>query len=385
MRLSGFLTIVLLVFAGLCAEVRAQDAETAAFITLLGNDTLAVERFEVTPSGLTAEVVLRTPQTTYRRYDIRFDDQGGLERFESVIHDGGADADELRREVVTPTAGGLLIASSADDGATERTAEIDDSAFPFIDMVHWPFELALRTVAGRGVDSTVVPMFTGRGAIPFVFRRVGSGGMTIQHPFRGVMDVEVDAAGRLVHLDAGQTTRKLTVTRVDDVDPVAVAARFVAEDQAGRSFGALSGRGEFATTVGDANITIDFGQPSKRGRDIWGALVPFGELWRTGANLATHITTDRTLAFNGTVVEPGTYTLFSIPEGDGGVLIISSQTGQNGNSYNPEHDLGRVPMHVQPLDDVVEDFLIDAVPAPEGGQLRLLWDRTAYVIPFAIR
>src|SRR5690625_1842996 len=179
MRLSGFLTIVLLVFAGLWAEVRAHDSVPPALTPFLGNERLAVGRCEVTPSGLTAEVVLRTQQTTYRRYDIRFDDEGGLERFESVIHDGGADADELRREVVTPTAGGLLIASSADDGATERTAEIDDSEFPFIDMVHWPFELALRNVAGRGVDSTVVPMFTGRGAIPLLFlpSRLGGDGL----------------------------------------------------------------------------------------------------------------------------------------------------------------------------------------------------------------
>ena len=384
MRFSCLTTICVLAMIGWTADVYAQDTETAAFTTLLGNDTLAVERFEVAPAGLTAEVVLRTPQTTYRRYDIRFDEQGGLERFEAITHDGDADARELRREIITPSAGGLHIATTTEEGTSERTVESGDATVPFIDMVHWPFELALRDFAGQRADSVTAPMFTGRNVIPFIVRRAGADRMTIQHPFRGVMDVEVDAEGRLVHLDAGQTTRKLTVTRVDDVDPVAVAARFVSEDQAGRSFGALSGRGETANTVGDANITIDFGQPSKRGRDIWGALVPFGELWRTGANLATHITTDRTLEFDGVVVEPGTYTLFSILEADGGVLIISSQTGQNGNSYNPEHDLGRVPMHTEPLDEAVEDFLIDAVQTSDGGQLRLLWDRTAYVIPFAI-
>src|SRR5690625_7137275 len=99
MRLSGFLTIVLLVFAGLYAEVRAQDAVTAAFITLLGNDTLADERFEVTPSGHTAEDELRTPQTLYRRYHTRFDYQGVLDHVDAVIQQGVVVRDHLRLSV----------------------------------------------------------------------------------------------------------------------------------------------------------------------------------------------------------------------------------------------------------------------------------------------
>jgi hypothetical protein len=100
---------------------------------------------------------------------------------------------------------------------------------------------------------------------------------------------------------------------VDDI-----VERWTEQDAAGRSVGALSGRARMTSNVGGATISLDYGTPSKRGRSIWGALVPFGAVWRTGANQATHFETDRDLVL-GTgrdtlVVPTGRYTLFSIPE-----------------------------------------------------------------------
>ncbi|MFW5972846.1 MAG: DUF2911 domain-containing protein [Bacteroidota bacterium] len=384
MRLYSPICLLLLGLVA-CRPAATQDDGRAGYVTLLGDDTLAVERFEHTPDGMRADVVLRTPRTTFRQYEIEFDDDDQLVRFESATREGGADAPVVRREVVTPTADGLRFETTADGETEQSTIEGDPSMLPFIDMVHWPFEIALMRAANTGQDSLVQHLFTSRGAMPFVFRNLGNGRMSVQHPFRGVMDVEVDPAGRLHHLDASQTTRKLTVNRVSDVDVEAVASRFAAQDAAGRSFGALSGRGFTEATVGDANISVDYGQPAKRGRDIWGSLVPYGELWRTGANRATHIETDRTLVFDGLEVPPGSYTLFSVPEADGGTLIINSQTGQNGNSYNPEHDLGRVPMTAEPLSETVELFTIDVTEWGDGDAIRLQWDEMELVAPFEVR
>jgi hypothetical protein len=356
----------------------AQDR--AAYITLLGTDTLAVERFEHHADGMTAEVVLRTPQTTVRSYDIRFDDEGHITRYEAITR-----GEQIRTDVILGDRGVLVGTTEQGADSAEYTVNGHPSMLPFIDMVHWPFELALMRFAETGQASMEFPMFTGRNPVAFELSRQADGTMSIRHPFRGAMDVEVDDVGRIVRLDAGQTTRALTVNRVDDVDIDAIAARFQAEDAAGRSFGALSGRGEEQATVHGANISVDYGQPAKRGRDIWGGLVRHGELWRTGANRATHIETDRTLVFGDLEVPPGTYTLFSIPEADGGTLIINSQTGQNGNSYNAEHDFGRVPMTARPLSETVELFTIRATEEGEGGALRLQWDNMELMAPFVVR
>lgn len=378
--------ISLLLLACLAAgDVAAQDR--AAFVTRLGQDTLAVERFERTPSGIEATVLLRTPQTTLRHYRLDLDEAGALRRFEAETRapDAPADAPPTRRAVFTPEGDSLRVEVTEDGGTQSRAVAATAEALPFLDMIHWPFELMLPRAAASGRDSLAQPLFTERGGLAFTVRRTGEGAMTVTHPFRGTMAVEVDPLGRLLRLDAGATTRKLTVERVPEVDLDVLAQRFAALDAAGQGFGPLSGRDGAEAIVHGATIALDYGQPARRGREVFGALVPWGELWRTGANMATHLETDRPLAFGALEVPAGRYTLFSIPEPEGGVLIINRQTGQNGNAYDSAHDLGRVPMTVEALPEPVELFTMRVEETAEGGVLVLEWDRTRFAVPFTVR
>ena len=158
---------------------------------------------------------------------------------------------------------------------------------------------------------------------------------------------------------------------------------------AGRSVGALSGRARPSSVVGGATIGLDHGTPSKRGRTIWGALVPFGAVWRTGANEATHFETDRDLVFgtgSDTLAVPaGRYTLFSVPERDGGWLIINRETGQAGTAYDSTKDLGRVRLVARSLSAPVETFTIKAETEGDANILRLQWDNAERVVPFRVR
>lgn len=368
------------------ATALAQDDNTAAFITWLGDDTLAVEQFRRGAERMEATVVLRTPQTTVRRYVLDTTPDGQLQRLETSVHDSATptDAGLLRREVITVEGDSLLIEATEEGETQTRRIAGGAEALPFLDMIHWPFEMVLTRAYASGQDSVAQPLFTGRGTQPFVVRRLSADSMTVRHPFRGTMGVRVDDEGRLVRLDASKTTRKLTVERVPPVDIEALARRFVERDAEGGSFGPLSGRGAAEATVDGATISVDYGVPSKRGRDIFGALVPWGAVWRTGANRATHLTTDRALRMGDLVVPAGEYTLFTIPEADGGLLIISRQTGQGGTSYDETQDLGRVAMTREPLPETVEDFTIRVEDTDAGGDLKLMWDQTAFVVPFTV-
>lgn len=385
--LSGLLLIALgLNLACDAPSEQSAASDDAAFVTWLGDDTLAVEQFARDAEQMTATVVLRTPETTLRTYTLDVTPDGLMERFEAVVRDPMADAgaDPLRRTVVVPENDSLRV-ETTEDGETEtrRVAGGADS-LPFLDMIHWPFDLMLARAYATGRDSVAQPLFTGGGTQPFVVRRLAADSMTVTHPFRGTMGVTVDDAGRLVHLDASNTTRALTVRRTSSVDIEALAQRFAEADAEGQSFGALSGRGTAETTVDGAEITVDYGVPAKRGREIFGALVPWGEVWRTGANRATHFTTSQTLQMGDLTVPAGEYTLFTIPEPDGGTLIINEQTGQGGTSYDEAQDLGRVDMTTETLSQTVEDFTIQVEDTDDGGALRLMWDQTAFVIPFTV-
>lgn len=381
---------IALVFAGwlllLVAGCTSPQPEQDAFLTRLGNDTLAVERFAHLPDGMEATVMLRTPRTTLQHYRLTLDADGGFQELTARTLDpqAGPDAEPLETAVTRLEGDSLRTTITEADGTTRTLATAaGPDVLPFLDMIHWPFDLMLTRAAGA--EETTQPLFAGSNTLDFTLRSVGPDSMTVTHPFRGTMGVRTDAEGRLLRLDAAGTTRKLIVERQGQVDVEGLARMFAERDAAGQTFGPLSGRGETVATVGEATITVDFGQPSKRGRAIFGALVPYGEVWRTGANQATHVTTDRDLRLGDLRVPAGTYTLFSIPEADGGQLLVNRQTGQGGTSYDAEQDLGRVAMTHTELDEPVEDFTIDVVEDSSGqGRLRLMWDRTAYEVPVRV-
>ena len=364
------------------------EAETAGFVTRLGDDTLAVERFTIMPGGMEATVAVRAPRTTLTAYTLDLGPDGGLEAYEAVTRQP-LTGEILRRQAVTSAGDSLRVTSSETVGETEvRMVAGAERPLPFVDLVHWPFELMARRAVAAG-GPLEQPLFTSRGVVAFTSDVEDDGSVTVTHPFRGSMVVEPDDDGRLLELDAGATTRKLTVVRVEDVDVEAAARRWAQMDAAGRSAGELSGRAEAAGDIGPATISVDYGVPQKRGRAIWGALVPWGELWRTGANRATHLETNHALVLgegDGALAVPaGVYTLFSIPEADGGVLIVNRQTGQGGTTYDEARDLGRVTLARSPLDETVEAFTI-AVESTgaRSGVLSLRWDRDAFSVPISV-
>ena len=102
-----------------------------------------------------------------------------------------------------------------------------------------------------------------------------------------------------------------------------------------------------------------YSAPSVRGRTIFGGLVPYGEVWRTGANAATTLKTSGALQIGGLNVPAGTYTLYSLPTADGWKLIVNKQTGQWGTVYDKAQDLGRVDMSAGSTAVPVETMVID--------------------------
>lgn len=382
-------TLFLLAMAALPGTGQAltvQQVDSAAFVTLLGDDTLAVERFVWTPDGIEAETLLRSPQTRVGKYMLEMDDQGQLVRYSGSVWQGGAfEGEPLQRETVVREGDAFAVERTGGRGGT-GTFEADAPVYPFIDMIHWPFELMLRRAHGLGTPGEIAqPLFSGTRVQPFVVIDQGEGNrFGVRHPTRGTMSVVTDDVGRMISLDAGETTRALTVRRVAWLDLPAIARRFADADARGRSFGALSGRGEELATVHGAEISVDYGTPHKRGRVIFGGLLEWGALWRTGANAATHFTTSRDLTIGDARVPAGMYTFFTRPQPDGGTLMINTRTNINGQQYDADADLARVAMSHSLGDEVVEVFTIRVRETDGGGVIELLWDRDIFSVPFTV-
>jgi hypothetical protein len=125
-------------------------------------------------------------------------------------------------------------------------------------------------------------------------------------------------------------------------------------------------------------VTIGYSRPSVRSRKIFGGLVPYGQVWRTGANSATSLKTDVDLTVGGATVPAGSYTLYSIPSESGWKLIINKQTGQWGTEYDEKQDLARVDMKVVNNATPTEQFTISlSKTGAKSATLKLDWASTS--------
>lgn len=121
----------------------------------------------------------------------------------------------------------------------------------------------------------------------------------------------------------------------------------------------LSPPGTATLTFADGKtVTINYSRPSMRNRKIFGGLVPYDQVWRTGANAATSLKTDVALNIGGTNVPAGSYTIYSLPGMNSWQLIINKQTGQWGTEYSQGQDLARIPMKVTRRSSGLELFTI---------------------------
>ena len=135
-----------------------------------------------------------------------------------------------------------------------------------------------------------------------------------------------------------------------------------------------------AATVDGAKITIVYGRPytkdpkSGEKRKIWGTLVPYGKVWRLGADEATILTTDKAITIGGTAIPAGSYSLYLWPEEAGAKLIVNKQTGQWGTKYDEKQDLARIDLKKLMVDKQADQFTI----AVEGSTLKLMWEDVVY-------
>jgi hypothetical protein len=141
---------------------------------------------------------------------------------------------------------------------------------------------------------------------------------------------------------------------------------------------------------GGKQVRISYHAPSMHGREIFGGLVPYGQVWRAGANQATLLHTELDLTIGGLAVPKGDYSLYILPEEKQWTLIINTQTGQwgigpHGTTEDPAKDLGRVVMKLSKPPAPVETWNIAFTEDGNQGTLAFSWANTVATVPFTAK
>ncbi|HET6763945.1 MAG TPA: DUF2911 domain-containing protein, partial [Longimicrobiaceae bacterium] len=371
--------VLLAACAAVCGApaARAQHTYTdsAAFVVRMGSDTVAVERYVRKGGHLRGTFVSRTPRTVVRTYDATLLPDGRVSRIEAWFGLPGA-APMVRAVTEYAADSAVLRVTRGDSTAVQRFAT-GGVIFPFIGQSAALYEQAvMHALRQRGDSVRVMQVSTGGGAPwEMVIRRMGGDSVGVVN-FEGASRLRVDRAGRIVRFDGRGSTDKVLIERLGSFDVDAFAAAGAARDARGQGMGNLSPRDSAVATVGGAHLWVDYGRPSKRGRQVVGYLIPFDSIWRTGANAATQLRTDRDLAFGSTVVPAGTYSVWTQATRAGWRLILNRQTGQWGTEHDAAQDFASIPLAITRADPPVERFTIVVEPTATGGVLALVWDDT---------
>jgi hypothetical protein len=137
--------------------------------------------------------------------------------------------------------------------------------------------------------------------------------------------------------------------------------------------------------IGGANISVEYGRPYVKGRTVGKELAPYGYVWRAGADEATTLVSNKTLAFGSLVVPAGTHTLWILPTAEKWQLIVNKNTGQWGTEYDQKGDVGRVEMKLEKLPTPVEQLTISIDPSPTGGVLKVEFGPYRASAPFSVK
>jgi hypothetical protein len=368
----------------------APGAARGAFVIRMGSDTLGVERFARTRDRLVGESVGRAPRTVHRNYEVTYGPDGAVTSF--AFHSARADQGAPPTTANATFAAETATVNMSVNGQPRTMSVAARGALPQMGVTSSValLEAATRRLVVSGRDSLTLPMLFGGAptTTPMTLRRVGRDSVTISFPQQPPFRARIDATGSILGLQGLETTQKVVVERVRDADVPALVAQFAQRDAAGQSFGTLSPADTARATLGAGSVKVGYSQPALRGRTaVGGLLVPYGQVWRTGANQATTLTTDVDLDVGGTLVPKGTYTLWTLPTESGWTLIVNrkilDERGQPlwGTMYDQSQDLARIPMQVSSSADKTERFTITLEPSGAGSTLKMAWENTVATVP----
>ena len=355
-------------------------AQTGQFVVRLGTDTLAIEQYTRTADRLQGEEVLRSPRTVHRLYTAGFGPGGALARFELVTHNvsGGPGPGETRAVADIRGDSAFVTLPRGDSTVTQRL-RLAPGGLVYAGNYAMIEEL-VRRARRAGGDRYATTLLSLGAPAPWAVevRPLGRDSMTILLGPIGLLRARVDESGTLLGLSGIGSFMQVTVERVQRLDFARVGTSF-----APRSLGPLSPGDSVTATVAGATLAVRYSRPSARGRVIFGGVVPWDQVWRTGANEATVLETGAALLVAGTPVPAGRYSLWTIPSPAGWKLVLNRNTGQWGTDYDPRYDFARLDLIVEALAQPVEQFTIAIEPRGSGGVLQLAWATTRASVPLA--
>jgi hypothetical protein len=394
-------TVIAFALLAACTTTN-KPTERYGFLALLGRDTVSVESVTRHGNSLVSDEVDRFPRVRQRHTDISLAPDGSIKRLVMDIHTPSEPENRRDRHVEVDVSSDAVRISKRDkSGTVEHKFSTDGGVtVGHLEQMYSLYELYFAAALAHAktahvpvgqpiqmrqfyIDREFDNFPLGHGVV----KVMPNGKVEIQHDWlSGTGEATLDSAYRLLSYSGARTTYKVEVARLPaPPDVKAIGAQFAALETKAGGVKQMSVRDTVRGTIGNATFAVDYGRPLARGRVLVGGIIPYDQVWRTGANAATQFTTSAAISLAGLRLPAGRYTLWTIPHANGAELIVNKQTGQWGTGYNGSYDLGRAPLTTEMAATPVDKLTISIRPTDSRhGGLIMEWGPFRWTAPIVI-
>ncbi|SDT68987.1 Protein of unknown function [Mucilaginibacter mallensis] len=376
----------LLLLSEISANAQKLHNLRGSLIYTLGPDTTAIGDFELKGNEFKLTVVSMSPYVNVSKLTGVFFSDGQLKRVEGNNYLPARDKDSRvynyrlnndqdttfietgngKRNIIRKYPVKIMVANNLGGDA----------------LVFMPALLANFAPEKIG-DSIISSHIVFNSARKFIIKKTSSSKLLMGSAVMGMFTVFLDQNGRLQSVDGIGTSFNIKGTAGPYLNIDSVIAISIRHQQQHPKLAVINKLDSVKTTINGNHIKVVYSRPSVRNRVIFGEVVPWNRIWRTGADAATKISLSDPLYFNGKLLPAGSYSIFTIPTPDGWTLIFNQQANIWGTEHNAAYDLLKIPIQTRYLDQPTEMLTFAIIPTgTNGGILSVSWDKLKALVNF---
>lgn len=363
---------------------------TASFIAEWAQDTAGIETFTIAGNHLFGRAIHLYPEPHLRQFEFWYDDNGAIRSLDIQFYD--LENTSIPLETKSGFLPYRIIMNYNNDVIDFRTISKEGEKqyvhlakrmdffggwVPIFGQWQW---LSNRVVENQ-LEKDLKFVNYVVGIYDLWLKQDGDDKVIFESSISAPITFYLNEKDFIEKIDALGSPWNYTVHKVEPID-IEVHTKHFAKKPV---IGDPSPHKQFSTTIAGCNISGSYGQPSKRGREIFGNVVPYNKVWRTGAGPVTTISFDKDLVFNTTLIPRGTYNLFTVPGKDKWTLIFNTEENAWGSAPRSEYDFAKVEMQTEQLSKVVDPFSILIEENNGKGILSMMWDKTVAKVSFRIK
>lgn len=383
-----FCSLASLVNLGHAQSVRPQ---VASFISRMGVDTVSIETYTVLNNHLYGKAFIRVPEDYIGEFSIHFNHDGSIREFNVTAMNPSNSS--LPFEAKSGAFEYRLNMNCSNDTCTYYNADPSFNGerkfvhpakrvdfvggwVPFISLMEWN---CVRLVKS-GQKQLPITMINHNIGVYDLAVEHGRDEVIFGGPFLEYTKIRIDRDGRILSVNGMGTPWNYEVSRSEPFNIDVIAARMTKTP----GIGIPSPTETVVRKIRGANVSVTYGRPYKRGRAIFGGVVPLDSVWRTGANAPTVLQTDRDIMIVGKRIPKGAYSVYTVPGNGKWTLILNTDTNTWPTDPDRSKDFTSVSIPSRKTSTVAQQFTIDLAETGSGGEIRMMWDDVVAIVTFEV-